>query len=256
MDFGDLITLSSLDRQLRECFREITVDVEHFAKMKVLRLVEEKGEDGHAIVRDFYASMNHRGRNALLGSMAKRSRDDDSRDTYAGDLIEHHLADMPVWVLLEVVDFGTFVAFYLFCAERWGDADVQQEHYILKSVKALRNAASHNHCIINGLTQLAGPSGHTTNALITKSLNAAGVARTKSRRAKLSNLRIAQMAAALWCADTSCSRESTRRRNAARLRSLRESYEAAYPRLRHNSTIVSFFDFLWKLVDIWLPYEA
>ena len=52
--------------------------------------------------------------------------------------------------------------------------------------------------------------------------------RAKSRRAKLSNLRVAQMAAALWCVDAFCPRESTRRRNAARLQSLRESYEAAY----------------------------
>ena len=55
LDFGDLAVLSSLDRQLREAFLALTVDVEHFAKMKVLFNVEAHDEDGYRIVTDFYA---------------------------------------------------------------------------------------------------------------------------------------------------------------------------------------------------------
>ena len=206
LDFADLVSLSSLDRQLRETFLAITVDVEHFAKMKLLRLMEEKDEDGYAILDDFYASLNHVGRNAIQGSFNKRSRPDEGHDTYVGDLIAHTKDDMPMWVFLEVSDFGLFVDFYLFCANRWDDSTMVQEHYALKSVKALRNAAAHNHCVVNGFVQSAQSAEYTTPEVITEALNAAGMARTKARRAKLSNLRMAQIAASLYCLDAYCMR--------------------------------------------------
>lgn len=80
--------------------------------------------------------------------MRVRSSDGERHDIYAGDLIAHHMGDMPVWVFQEVIDFGTFVGFYLFCAGRWEDDEMLQEHYALKSVKALRNATAHNHVAI------------------------------------------------------------------------------------------------------------
>ncbi len=256
LDFGHLAALSSLDRQLRDAFLAVTVDVEHFAKMKVLSAVEDRGEDGYGIVSDFYASLNHAGRNAIQGAMRARSRAGERHDAYTGDLIARHIEDMPVWVLQEVIDFGTFVDFYLFCAARWEDDVMLQEHYVLKSVKALRNATAHNHCIANGFTQAAAAASYPTNSLIIESLNEHGVPRTKSRRAKLSNLRIAQMTAALYALNALCRREPTMRKNAARLSALRESYVAALPLLGKNSTVVSFFDFLFKLVDIWVPMPS
>ena len=253
LDFADLVSLSSLDRQLRETFLAMTVDIEHFAKMKLLRLLEDRDEDGYALLDDFHTSLNHAGRNAIQGNFNARSRADEGHDIYVGDLIAHTRDDMPVWVFLEVIDFGLFLTLYKFCAERWGDDVMLQEHYVLKSVKALRNAAAHNHCIINGFVQSAEPAGYPTNALITDALNAAGMGRTKTRRAKLANLRMAQIAATLWCLNAFCTRESTSRRHAARLRLLRETYERSADRYALNSSLTSFFVFLWKLVDIWAP---
>ncbi len=256
LDFGDLVAISSLDRRLREAFLAMTIDVEHFAKIKVLLNVEERGEDGYAIVSDFYASLNHAGRNAIQGTMRVRSREGERHDVYAGDLIAHHMGDMPIWVFQEVIDFGTFVDFYLFCAGRWDDEEMLQEHYALKSVKALRNATAHNHCILNGLTKAEARADYTTPQVITDSLNAAGLPRTKARRAKLSNLRIAQMAATLYCLNALCTSESAMARHAARLAEVRKAYEGHIDRYRLNSSFVSFFDFLLRLVDIWLPSGA
>lgn len=50
--------------------------------------------------------------------MKVRGREGERHDAYAGDLIAHHIDDMPIWVFLEVIDFGTLVDFYLFCATR------------------------------------------------------------------------------------------------------------------------------------------
>ena len=54
--------------------------------------------------------------------MKVRGREGERHDAYAGDLIAHHIDDMPIWVFLEVIDFGTLVDFYLFCATRWKTA--------------------------------------------------------------------------------------------------------------------------------------
>ncbi|MBQ9001064.1 MAG: Abi family protein [Eggerthellaceae bacterium] len=255
LDFGDLAALSSLDRKLRETFLALTVDVEHFAKMKVLASVEDHGEDGYGIVSDFYAGLNHAGRNAIQGAMHARGGIGERHDAYAGDLIAHHLADMPVWVFLEVIDFGTFVNFYLFCANRWEDNVMLQEHYALKSVKALRNATAHNHCIVNGFTKALTGTAYDTPQVITESLNGAAMPRTKTRRAKLGNVRIAQMAASMYCLNALCDSEHALARHASRLADLRSAYEARIERYRLNSSLVSFFDFLFNLVDIWVPQQ-
>ena len=152
------------------------------------------------------------GRTVYAGSAGA----DERHDTYTGDLIAHYLSGMPAWVLLEVVDFGTFADFWLFCAERWGDERMRQQHYVLKSVKALRNACAHNSLLVHGLDAQDAPADFPTNRLLSDSLNGHGMKNTRTRRAKLKNLRVAQMAAALWSLDEFCARPSTRAREARR----------------------------------------
>lgn len=53
---------------------------------------------------------------------------------------------MPIWAFLEVMTFGTLLAFYLFCSRRWDDGVMRGEHYILKGVKTVRNCCSHSLC--------------------------------------------------------------------------------------------------------------
>lgn len=47
--------------------------------------------------------------------------------------------------------FGAFADFYLFCANRWGDSRMRDEHYMLRRANSLRNAAAHSSAIVNGL---------------------------------------------------------------------------------------------------------
>ncbi len=120
LDFGHLVALSKIDRRLREALLAAAVDVEHFAKLGLLNRAEAEGEDGYAVVQDYLESLNHADRNRVVGGLASRSRHGAGRDTYAGDLIEHYADACPMWVFLEVVEFGRFVDFYRFCAMRRG----------------------------------------------------------------------------------------------------------------------------------------
>lgn len=96
---------------------------------------------------------------------------------------------------------------------------------MLKSVKALRNAAAHNSCIVNGFVSSA----------------------------KLRNVRIAQIAAVLYSLNAFCGRESAMRRHAARFSEVERRFYEHADYYRQNNSIMSFFGFVWRLVDIWLP---
>ncbi len=259
LDFADLVALSRIDRQMREVFLLACIDVEHFSKMRVLRLCKERHEDGYAIVSSFAAQLSHNERNHLLGALRARASEGKRHDIYSGDLIAHYLDDMPVWVLLEALEFGPFTNFYLFCADRWNDETMRQEHYVLKSVKALRNACAHDSCIANGLTTAGERTGYAPNLLITNSLNDHGIHNSRSRRTKLRNLRVAQIAALLWSLSAFCTRDSTLERHAMRFARFRESFEANRERFGNNddaNAFVSYFEFIWKLIDTWVPQRV
>lgn len=53
LDFGMLVDLSIIDMRLRNEMLSLTLDVEHFAKVRLLSRMEERREDGYEVVRDF-----------------------------------------------------------------------------------------------------------------------------------------------------------------------------------------------------------
>ncbi len=252
LDFEDLVELSSIDRHLREALLSATIDVEHFAKMRLLRMCEEHGEDGYAIVSDYLASISSRQRTRIEGAFKARGGEGRTHDEYSGDLIAHYAGEYPVWVFLEVTEFGVLVDLWRYCAGRWSEQEMRDKHYVLKSVKALRNACAHNSLIVNGFSSGAEKAGYQASRAVTTSLAEHGMGKTKSRRAKLRNLRVAQIAATLYSVREFCTWESTRTRHAARLAEVRRYAEGCGVLRRANDGIVSFFDFIWKLVDIWL----
>lgn len=155
LDFQDLIELSSIDRRFREVLLAATIDIEHFAKIRFLQRCENLGEDGYTIVADYLASISPSQRSRIEGSFKARAGFP-PRDEYSGNLIAHYAGQYPVWVFLEVVEFGILTDLWRYSAGRWGIQSMRDEHYVLKSVKSLRNACAHNSLIINGFTSRAG----------------------------------------------------------------------------------------------------
>ncbi|WP_281702599.1 Abi family protein [Cryptobacterium curtum] len=252
LDFEDLIELSSIDRRLREALLAASIDVEHFAKMELMRRCDKRGEDGYSIISDYLGSLSPRRRDYLEASLNARGGSGGAHDEYSGNLISHYAGEYPIWVFLEVVDFGTFADLWRFCALRWADKQMKSEHYVLKSVKALRNACAHNSLLVNGFSHGAPRAFYQPPRLVSDSLNRHGVKNTKARREKLGNLRMSQIAATLCSVNAYCSLESTVRRHSAHFEAVREYAEHCGVLSRASGDIVSFFDFTWKLVDVWL----
>ena len=257
LDFEALRRLSSADRILRQALREICIDVEHFARVRLLDRALTEDEDGYGIVEDYLADLTSHDRTRVTGGLGWRARSGDTHDEYSGDLIAHyHNGGYPLWVFLEVVELGRFCDLWLFCAQRWGDRSMRHLHYVLKSVKAVRNAVCHNSCIINGFSASAEKADFSTSNPIASSMNERGVRSSKSRRSKMRNLRVAQIAAVLFASSEFCERRSTRARHADAMEAVRDAFGAARPLCPADGSLVSYFDFILRLVDIWTPKQT
>lgn len=190
LDFGHLKTLSNLDRQLRDILLAMTLDIEHFAKVRLLSAAEEHGEDGYAIMRAYRASLPKNDRFRIEGELKKRRN-----DPYAGGVVRKYLGDMPIWAFCEVVPFGIFADLVRFCATRRGDKDLRDVHYQLKNSRQIRNAGAHGACILN---DVASPSpSKRSPAVLVNAMNALGI--PKRLRSKwLRSRRMVQICSLLY----------------------------------------------------------
>ena len=90
---------------------------------------------------------------------------------------------------------GTVADVYRYCASRWDDAAMLDEHYMLKKARDVRNACAHSAAIINGL----GTNGHVARPApseLTTALREAGFSK-RSRSSRMRNPRLQQIATLL-----------------------------------------------------------
>ncbi|MBQ0066043.1 MAG: Abi family protein [Firmicutes bacterium] len=145
LDFAHLIDLAILDSYLRILVLEMALNIEHYSKLKLLHTLENQdNEDGYSIIQDFIST--EAGAN-ILNSIQNKST-----SIYSGDIISHFEEDQyPLWAFIEIISFGDYLRLLKFCADRWNSRDLINDFYLMKDVKALRNASAHNNCILNDL---------------------------------------------------------------------------------------------------------
>ena len=113
LDFGNLVRLASIDRTMRYVLLPITLDVELFIRVRLVReATEREGEDGHSVVSDYLTSLGHDDRRRRMGEI-----NGFLRDAYSGDLVQKCAlpGTMPLWVYLEMAFLGAFIDPWLFC---------------------------------------------------------------------------------------------------------------------------------------------
>lgn len=142
LDFGQLRLLPNADRMLRDLLLPMTLDVDHFAKVRLLAAAEDAGEDGYEVMRNYLASVSECQRTYIKGELDRRAG-----SPYSDDIVRKYRDDMPLWAFCEVVSFGAFLGVMKFCAERWGDRDLLRAHYYLRLIKSARNACAHGLCV-------------------------------------------------------------------------------------------------------------
>ncbi len=246
LDFGHLRALASLDRDLRYALLPLTLDVEHAARTKLMCIVTEReDEDGYSVSRDYMESLNHNERRRREGEVAMLRE-----DVYSSNLVRKYgkPSDMPMWVLMEVVSFGTLIDMYLYCAERWNDKDMRHEHYMLRQSKSVRNACAHSSNILNGITGV--DASISTDAAVYKALAESGFSH-RVRTSRMKNPRIRQIVTLLYLHTRFVTNGSGKTRAKESLRALGGGLTHMLGIVPSNDALRAQLGFLSSVIDRW-----
>ncbi|WP_165249366.1 Abi family protein [Adlercreutzia sp. ZJ141] len=244
LDFGNLVMLYRLDGLLRETLFPLTQDVEHAAAVGIVKRVTEKvDEDGYVIVEEYMQSLSKHDRNRREHELIMLSK-----DAYSGALVEKYGLRPPVWVLAELLTFGAFIDFYLFCARRWDDKTLLDEHYLLRQSKMVRNATAHGSAILNGLSSEA--TRIQTNNNVSNALAEIGIS-PRQRSSKMKNPRLQQIASLLYLHKELIKDGELHTRATKNLAALCTSMAEAMKAMPKNDVIRSSLGFLVNVTQAW-----
>lgn len=119
LDFGMLCDLAIIDYEFRQVLLSISIDVEHYSKIQLLRYLEASHEDGYLVVEKFIASNNRILENGKTVNSVKAEIDRGANGCYTNQIIADYPGyRYPVWAFVELIPFGTFNHFLLFIANK------------------------------------------------------------------------------------------------------------------------------------------
>ncbi len=247
LDFGHLRALASLDRDLRYALLPLTLDVEHAARTKLMRNVAERAEeDGYTVCADYMRDLNHDERRRRKGDVGQLDK-----DIYCQALLAKYGKDpakMPLWVLLEVFSFGSFIDLYLYCSVRWDDDKMANEHYLLRQAKSVRNACAHSSGIINGFREV--DDSVATDQNVEKALAKTTLSH-RVRTSRMENPRIKQIATLMYQHSMTITEGKGRKNAVESMQQLKGRMAEVMDLMPKNDAVVSSLTFLTVLIDSW-----
>jgi len=144
LEFAYLKELSTIDSLLRKQIIKMTLDIEHFLKVRLLKdIAENDREDGYNIV-----ALLLKNNPTLQAEIIKKGQ-----NSVCAELVKKYQNDFAVWNIAEVLTFGELIELYkLYYALYPTDKTNERVINGLLQVKFLRNAAAHNNCLLNKLS--------------------------------------------------------------------------------------------------------
>lgn len=240
LDFAYLRELSTIDMHLRYIIMQMSLDIEHYLKVKLLSDIENNPhEDGYRIIQEFIAQDND------LRALKKIQRHKSS--DYCKSLIEKYYPYFPAWVFVELISFGDLAHLCDFYSSKYNTPIA--DRILLNSVRDIRNASAHSNCLINRLL----PGNNTPHHAIVDKLKSVPNIGENARNKKLRNKCVYDFVALLFAYDEIVTSASTKEK---RYEALSQLFNDRM--LRHgdwfekNNLIVSTHDFCKNVLDIFL----
>ena len=261
LEFAYLVELARLDVEIRSLLLNISLDIEHFLKVALIKAVEDrmvdcKDEDGYKVLQGYLNADDIGNFDDKVKASTKRKNQYNNKfsqnlkNPYCYGLIEKYNDEMPIWTYVELCSFGDtkdLIEYYSKTAGWSLGIDV----ITLDRVRQIRNACAHGNCIINDLNH------NSSNTIISRTpqflanfLIRAGI-NQGARHNKMSNPRINQIVHLLYTFDKIVVTDNTRQRR------LKEFKDLITRRLlehqdyfKQNQLLITTYRFFEKLANI------
>lgn len=238
LEFAYLQELSTIDMHLREIVRSMTLDIEHYLKVRLLNdIAIDENEDGYSIVSEFLEQQPH----------VSDSIQEKSRNSYCEDLIKKYSHRFAVWTFVEVLSFGDLLNLCDLYYSKQSNPSIRIGNF--RIVKFLRNAAAHNNCLINNLADNTGTGfkqNRDANAFVASIEGISANTRSK----KMGNRFIHDFVVMLYCFNSIVSSEKVKKHQMAKLKSLIDNRIPLHKDyFADNMLLWSNYEFIKKIVD-------
>lgn len=244
LDFAYLKDLSIIDMKLRYILVHLSLDVEHFTKVGLIKRVQESDEDGYSIVSDYISSLGETQRK-IFDSEINRNRG----NIYCGAIVEQYDGMYPIWAFVEIIPFGRLVSFYQFCAERFSDKEMKDNYYRLLTCKEIRNACAHSNCVLNELAPRT--ARHKTNNAVSRALMEIPSLTKEVRTRKMKNAHIQQIVTLLYMHKKMVTSDGVHANEGEALKEVVARMNKNLDYYSGNDTITTSFAFLKLVIDNW-----
>lgn len=257
LDFSYLVELSSLDTYIRKYILEMSIDIEHFLKVRFLYdLSQNESEDGYNLISRYVAvDRNSFVQKSLDSEASSYTINYDLAKKYKDDL-EH----LSAWNAVEILSFGAFADLYHFYYhELYPIEGKKRDNYspYLKSVQFLRNAAAHNNALLSSIRNpRAAEKFNPTNKLTSSISQVPGLKDYYSKyKSQLQNPIIHDFVALIFVFNDMLRFQATRKKRDRVIHELKEAFSDSGRICRHkeyfvkNQAIVLAYEFISKVLS-------
>ena len=250
LDFEHLKELSKIDMYLRKMILDMCLDLEHVLKSRLIYdCTINRETDGFDIVRQFLEN-NYLIEKSILDTAKVRSACSPLALNYV-DADNNCLKPMPLWIIVELLPFGSFIELYKFYYQSYNKRTGDYSRY-LGSIKYLRNACAHSNCLIHSLKKVDGFS-KTQQIMLT--LSRAKHINQQTRLHKMSVPVIHDFVTLLLVYNDILDTSQNRNMRTRRMKELRHFFIADDGRIKSNSdyyknnqTLAGAYDFICNVL--------
>lgn len=143
LEFAYLRDLATIDCYIRKEIISISLDIEHYLKVRLINDFNNSDEDGYDVVQEFMKTNPEHYSKEIIGKMEGKA---------CSNLVKKYSGNFAIWNFVEILNFGDFKEFYQFFYSRNPNFKKSEKFsYFINPARILRNAAAHNNCLIHSL---------------------------------------------------------------------------------------------------------